>query len=61
MIVTTDDDILPSDNVKQFGNSLIVMLNVSLPSCIVSLMIVIANGDDCFESARTVASAVDSS
>ena len=45
MIITVDDE-LPSDNGKQFGNNLIAILNVSLPSCNISLMISILNDDD---------------
>ena len=45
MIVTVDDEV-PSDNDKQFGNNLIAILNVSLSSCITSLMIPILNDDD---------------
>ena len=52
MIVTVDDDV-PSNNGTQFGNNLIVMLNVSLPSCIVSSVIFILNGDD-FNPAKIV-------
>ena len=35
-----------SDNDKQLGNNVIVILNVSLSSCIISLMISILNDDD---------------
>ena len=45
MIVTVDDE-APSDNDKQLGNNLIAILNVSLPSCIISLMISILNDDN---------------
>ena len=45
MILTVDDEI-PSDNDKQLGNNLITILNVSLTSCIISLMISILNDDD---------------
>ena len=45
MIITVDDE-LPSDNDKQLGNNLIVILNVSLSSCIISLMISILNDDE---------------
>ena len=45
MIVTVDDD-LPSDNGTQLGSNLIVMLNVSLPSCILSSVMFILNIDD---------------
>ena len=45
MIVTVDDEVL-SDNDKQLGNNLIEILNVSLSSCIISLLISILNDDD---------------
>ena len=45
MIFTVDDEV-PSDNDKQLGNNVIVILNVSLSSCIISLMISILNDDD---------------
>ena len=45
VIVTVDDEV-PSDNDKQLGNNLIATLNVSLSSCIISLMISILNDDD---------------
>ena len=45
MIITVDDE-GPSDNDKQLGNNLIVILIVSLSSCIISLMISILNDDD---------------
>ena len=45
MIVTVDDEV-PSDNDKQLGNNLIVTLNVSLPSCIISLKMFTLNDDD---------------
>ena len=45
MIVTLDDEV-PNDNDKQLGNNLIAILNVSLSSCIISLMISILNNDD---------------
>ena len=45
MIVTVDDEV-PSDNDKQLGNNFIVILNVSLSSCIVSLKMSISNDDD---------------
>ena len=45
MIITVDDE-APSDNDKQLGNNLITILNVSLSSCIISLMISILNDDD---------------
>ena len=45
MIITVDDEV-SSDNDKQLGNNLVVILNVSLSSCIISLMISILNDDD---------------
>ena len=45
MIVTVDDEV-PSDNNKKLDNNLIAILNVSLSSCIISLMISILNDDD---------------
>ena len=45
MIITEDDEV-PSDNDKQLGNNLIIMLNVSLSSCTISLMISILDDDD---------------
>ena len=45
MIVTVDDEV-PSDNDKQLGNTFIVILNVSLSSCIVSLKMSISTDDD---------------
>ena len=45
MIITVDDEV-PRDNDKQLGNNLIAILNVSLSSCIISLMISILNDDD---------------
>ena len=45
MIITVDDEV-PSDNDKQLRNNLIAILNVSLASCIISLMISILNDDD---------------
>ena len=45
MIITVDDEV-PSDNDKQLGDNLIAILNVSLSSCIISLMISILNDDD---------------
>ena len=44
-IVTVDDEV-PSDNDKQLGNNLIAILNVSLSSCIMSLMMSTLNDDD---------------
>ena len=45
MIITVDDEV-PSDSDKQLGNNLIPILNVSLSSCIISLLISILNDDD---------------
>ena len=45
MIITVDDEV-SSDNDKQLGNNLVVILNVSLSSCIISLLISILNDDD---------------
>ena len=45
MIIAVDDEV-SSDNDKQLGNNLIAILNVSLSSCIISLMISILNDDD---------------
>ena len=45
MIVTVDDEV-PSDNDKQLGNNLIAILNVSLSSCIISLLMSTLNDDD---------------
>ena len=45
MIVTVDVDVT-SDNDKQLGNNLIVILNVSLSSCIISLMMSTSNDDN---------------
>ena len=45
MIITVDDEV-PSDNDKQLGNNVIVILNVSLSSCTISLMISILDDDD---------------
>ena len=45
VIVTVDDEV-PSDNDKQLGIDLIAIMNVSLSSCIISLMISILNDDD---------------
>ena len=44
MIVTVDDE-LPSDKDKQLGNNLIAILNVSLPSSIISS--VMSTSNDC--------------
>ena len=46
MIVTVADEV-SSDNDKQLGNNLNEISNVSLPSCIISLMISTLNVDDC--------------
>ena len=45
MIITVDDEVA-SDNDKQLGNNLIAILNVSLSSCIISLLISTLNDDD---------------
>ena len=45
MIVTVDDEV-PSDNDKQLGNNLIAISNVSLSSCIISLMMSTSNDCD---------------
>ena len=45
MIVTVDDEV-PSDNDKQLGNKLIAILNVSLSSCIISLIMSTLNDDN---------------
>ena len=45
MIITVDDEV-PSDNDKQLGNNLIAILNVSLSSCIISLMMSTSNDCD---------------
>ena len=45
VIVTVDDEV-PSDNDKQLGNNLIAILNVSLSSCIISLMMSTSNDCD---------------
>ena len=60
MIITVDDEV-PSDNDKQLGNNLIAILNVSLSSCIISLMISILNNDpiDLAEMVISNTSAVD--
>ena len=44
MIITVDDEV-PRDNDKQLGNNLIAILNVSLSSCIISLMMFTLNDD----------------
>ena len=46
MIITVDDEVPSDNNDKQLGNNLIVIANVSLPSCIISFMISILNDDD---------------
>ena len=61
MIVTVDDEV-PSDNDKQLGNNLIAILNVSLSSCIISLLMSTSNDDDVNDPAVMVTldtSAVD--
>ena len=60
MIVTVDDEV-PSDNDKQLGNNLIAILNVSLSSCIISLMMSTSNDcdDDPAEMVTLNISAVD--
>ena len=45
MIDTVDDEV-PSDNDKQLGNNLIVILNVLLSSCVISSMMSTLNDDD---------------
>ena len=61
MILTVDDE-LPSDNDKQLGINLIVILNVSLSSCILSSEISILNDGNDIDPAEIVTlntSAVD--
>ena len=61
MIVTVDDEV-PSDNNKQLGNNFIVILKVSMPFCIISLMMSTLNDDDDVDPAEMVtlnASSVD--
>ena len=60
MIITVDDEV-PSDNDKQLGNNLIAILNVSLSSCIISLMMSTSNDDvnDPAEMVTLNTSAVD--
>ena len=60
MIVTVDDEV-PSDNDKQLGNNLIAILNVSLSSCIISLLMSTSNDDvnDPAEMVTLNTSAVD--
>ena len=60
MIVTVDDEV-PSDNDKQLGNNLIAILNVSLSSCIISLLMSTSNDDvnDPAEMVTLDTSAVD--
>ena len=55
MIITVDDE-LPSDNDKQLGNILIVILNVSLSSCIISSKISILNDANDVDPAEMVTS-----
>ena len=45
MITMVAEDV-PSDNDNELGNSLIVILNVSLSSCIISSMMSTLNDDD---------------
>ena len=45
MIVSVDVDVT-SDNDKQLGNNLIATLNVSLSSCVISLMMSTSNDDN---------------
>ena len=60
MIITVDDEV-PSDNDKQLGNNLIAISNVSLSSCIISLMMSTSNDDvnDPAEMVTVDTSAVD--
>ena len=60
MIVTVDDEV-PSDNDKQLGNNLIAILNVSLPSSIISSMMSTSNDcdDDAAEMVTLNISAAD--
>ena len=44
MIITVDNEV-PRDNDKQLGNNLIKILNVSLSSCIISLLMSTSNDD----------------
>ena len=46
-MVTVAEEV-PSDNDKQLGNNLILILNVSLPYCIISLMMSTLNDDDVY-------------
>ena len=45
MIVSVDVEV-SSDNDKQLGNNLIATLNVSLSSCVISLMMSTSNDDN---------------
>ena len=60
MIIAVDDEVR-SDNDKQLGNNLIAILNVSLSSCIISLLMSTSNDDvnDPAEMVTLNASAVD--
>ena len=60
MIFTVDDEV-PRDNDKQLGNNLIAILNVSLSSCIISLLMFTLNDDvnDPAEMVTLNTSAVD--
>ena len=60
MIITVDDEV-PSDNDKQLDNNLIAILNVSLSSCIISLLMSTSNDDvnDPAEMVTLNTSAVD--
>ena len=60
MIITADDEI-PRDNDKQLGNNLIAILNLSLSSCIISLLMSTSNDDvnDPAEMVTLNTSAVD--
>ena len=60
MIITVDNEV-PRDNDKQLGNNLIKILNVSLSSCIVSLLMSTSNDDvnDPAEMVTLNTSAVD--
>ena len=60
MIITVDDEV-PRDNDKQLGNNLIAILNVSLSSCIISLLMFTSNDDvnDPAEMVTLNTSAVD--
>ena len=60
MIITVDEEV-PRDNDKQPGNNLIAILNVSLSSCIISLLMSTSNDDvnDPAEMVTLNTSAVD--